>query len=361
MSGISKKIFFTEQIISYSYLVDRDLPWKKDNNPYFIWISEIILQQTRVQQGIPYFKRFVERFPSLNILAEASEDEVIKLWQGLGYYSRARNLHATAKEIKANYSSQFPEDFSELIKLKGIGNYTAAAISSFAFNKPYAVVDGNVYRVLSRYFALEENYHSSKGKSFYQNLAQTLIDHNNPGRYNQAIMDFGALVCKPQSPLCHECSIKIHCKAYARKAIANYPLTKTKTKKKQRFFNYFVIEDDHNQLILRRRNKEDIWKSLFDFPGLESSIDSILTHQEIKRFVLEEFNIKQFSSMVSSKEYKQTLSHQIIQSKFFHLKIQQHFEQQTPYVLTNTKKLINFAFPKTIDCYLRDNYINLYM
>lgn len=361
MSEVSKDSFFTEQIISYSFRVDRDLPWKKDRNPYYIWLSEIILQQTRVEQGIPYFKKFIKKFPNLKALANASEDDVIKQWQGLGYYSRARNLHATAKEVNKNYQSQFPETLDELKKLKGIGAYTAAAIGSFAFNKPYAVVDGNVYRVLSRYFARKEDLYSSKGKRFYQNLAQKLLDKKNPARFNQAIMDFGALVCKPQSPLCDECPIKINCSACKQKAISNFPKSKIKITKKKRFFHYLVIEDKSHHLILKKRNKNDIWKSLFDFPGLETLDDYVLSDKSLKAFLLQQLNIKQFKFTPSPKEYKQTLSHQIIISKFYHLEIHQHFAQQTPYLLTNTKKLINFAYPKTIDCYLRDNYINLYM
>ena len=222
----------------------REMPWKGEKNPYYIWLSEIILQQTRVEQGLPYFLRFKQKYPTVKQLAKAKEDEVMKLWQGLGYYSRARNLHETAKNIQQNFKGIFPGTFDELKKLKGVGDYTAAAIASFAFGEKKAVVDGNVIRVLARVFGIETAFDTTKGKKKFAQLAQELIDENNPAVYNQAIMDFGGVVCSPKNPKCEDCPFHKICIAKNHALIEQLPYREKRTKIKNRYFNYLLIKSD---------------------------------------------------------------------------------------------------------------------
>lgn len=246
----------------------RDLPWRDIVDPYKIWISEIILQQTRVNQGLDYYHRFIERFPDVTSLATASEDEVLKYWQGLGYYSRARNLHKAARQIVSKYNGQFPNTYEEVIQLAGIGEYTAAAICSFAYNLPFAVVDGNVFRVLSRLFGVDTPIDSTAGKKVFKQLAQEILDKTQPGLHNQAIMEFGALQCVPVSPACNECPLVNKCIAYSENQVSALPVKRQKTQTKERFFNYLFIKSG-NQTWLQKRTQNDIWKNLFEFPLIE--------------------------------------------------------------------------------------------
>ena len=246
----------------------RDLPWRQTTDPYKIWISEIILQQTRVAQGYDYYCRFIGRFPDVASLAEAGEDEVMKYWQGLGYYSRARNLHEAARSIHA--AGSFPRSYKEVLKLKGVGEYTAAAICSFAYGLPHAVVDGNVYRVLSRWMGVDTPIDTTEGKKEFAALADALLDRDRPGAYNQAIMDFGALVCTAAAPRCEDCPLKDSCVAYAGKRVADLPCKARKTKVTDRFFNYFFIHTG-DACWLYKRGKGDIWQNLYEFPLLETS------------------------------------------------------------------------------------------
>lgn len=240
---------FSTQIIEWYRTNKRDLPWRKTKNPYQIWLSEIILQQTRVEQGLSYYLKFIEKYPSIKDLANAPQDEVLKLWQGLGYYSRARNLHYTSKVITDKYKGEFPATYKEILDLKGIGEYTAAAISSFSFNLPYPVIDGNVYRVLSRVFDIDTPIDSTLGKKEFKELAYELINKNNPSEYNQAIMEFGALYCKPQSPDCENCIFTSTCLAFKTKKINELPVKSKKLKQKNRYFNYLVfIDEDYTYL-----------------------------------------------------------------------------------------------------------------
>ncbi|MCR9286527.1 MAG: A/G-specific adenine glycosylase [Bacteroidetes bacterium] len=230
---MKQKQFFTKKLMEWFSQNHRPLPWKGEKNPYYVWLSEIILQQTRVEQGLPYFEKFKSTYPTVAGLANAPEDEVMKLWEGLGYYSRARNLHFTAKYISKELGGVFPSDFEGILKLKGVGPYTAAAIASFAFDLPHAVVDGNVYRVLSRFFGIEKAIDSTEGKKEFSKLAQTLIDTKQPANYNQAIMDFGATHCKPSSPNCGKCLMSLNCFAFKNSKIESLPF-KSKKKKKTR-------------------------------------------------------------------------------------------------------------------------------
>ncbi len=263
------------KILDFNYMTDkllrwypenrRELPWRDTKDPYIIWLSEIILQQTRVAQGLPYFKIFFQKFPTVRDLAAASEEEIMRTWQGLGYYSRARNLHQCAKDIVAIYDGNFPTTYPELLKLKGIGSYTAAAIASFAFREKVAVVDGNVFRVLARFYGVYEDISSTIGKKTFQDLANTLIPENEPDTFNQAIMEFGALQCVPKNPDCGNCPLSKKCFAYHKDAVTALPVKNKKVKVTERFFLYLHIKCD-GQTVINKRDGKDIWKGLVDFP-----------------------------------------------------------------------------------------------
>jgi A/G-specific adenine glycosylase len=294
----------------------RDLPWRRTNDPYAIWLSEVILQQTRVEQGMPYWFRFLEAFPTVNDLANADEQEVLRLWQGLGYYSRARNLQAAAKLIRDEFNGVFPNQYNQIRSLKGIGDYTAAAISSIAFDLPHAVVDGNVYRFLSRLFAISTPIDSTIGKKEFSELANELLDKNNPGMFNQALMEFGAIQCKPSNPDCSICPFLQHCQSYASNSVSEYPVKSKKTKTRNRYFDFLIISDEKNT-ILQKRLEKDIWQGLYQFPLLESTTKNKskldLSQSEVANF----FDVKSFKIVKSSIIVKHVLSHQIIFAKFW--------------------------------------------
>ena len=247
----------------------RDLPWRETRNPYLIWLSEIILQQTRVEQGLSYYLRFAEKYPTVKSLAASKEDDVLKLWQGLGYYSRARNLHQTAKRIVDEFSGKFPTDYSSILSLKGIGDYTAAAIASFAYDQKYPVVDGNVFRLLSRHFEMKTPIDTSAGKKEFTEMADGLMMNYPPAIFNQAIMEFGAKVCRPANPDCLKCPLNATCFSFKNKTVHLFPIKKNKTKTKKRYFNYIVI-GDKNKFFIKKRIEKDIWQGLYDFPLIET-------------------------------------------------------------------------------------------
>ncbi len=298
----------------------RDLPWRKNQNPYHVWLSEIMLQQTRVAQGLPYFLKFTEAFPTVFDLANSEESKVLKLWQGLGYYSRARNLHYTAKIIANELEGQFPDNYKDLLKLKGVGDYTASAIASICFNQPNAVVDGNVYRVLSRYFGIATPINSTKGIKEFKELAQTLIDIEQPGIYNQAIMEFGALHCKPKNPLCNECPLQDSCVALEKKLISELPVKEKKIKVKKRFFNYIVIISKNNKIIMQERTQKGIWQNLHEFPLIETmhSIDEkeLVLNDQFNEICPSETTI----SLHNTTDIIHKLSHQHLFTKFWVVK-----------------------------------------
>jgi len=260
---------FSNQLIQWYLINKRDLPWRKVSNPYYIWLSEIILQQTRVDQGLAYYLKFIVQFPTVKNLAEASEEEVLKLWQGLGYYSRARNLHYSAKYIVNELNEEFPRNYKDLLNLKGVGDYTASAIASICYNESTAVVDGNVYRVLARYFGIETAINSTKGIKEFKQLAQELIDEKNPGTHNQAIMEFGARMCKPQNPDCTICPLKDSCVSLQKNTISELPFKEKKIKIRNRFFNYLVIITDTGKTKIEKRTS-GIWRNMYQFPLIES-------------------------------------------------------------------------------------------
>jgi A/G-specific adenine glycosylase len=309
---------FSNKLVSWYPDNKRDLPWRNTVNAYYIWLSEIILQQTRVAQGMPYYLAFVKAFPRVEDLANAPEDKVLKMWQGLGYYSRARNLHFTAKDIASNYGGEFPEDHKKVLQLKGVGVYTAAAITSFAFDMPYAVVDGNVIRVLSRVFGVNTPFDTSTGKKEFQKLAQGLLIINKAAIYNQAIMEFGAMQCKPKSPDCSICPMQNFCVAYATNTIAELPVKSKKIKVKKRFLHFLMIEQEGKVYLGKR--KKGIWNGLYEFPLLEfpkkmTEKQVIKSDEWIQFFTSSTLNVQSVSS-----EFIHILSHQKIHAQFWQLK-----------------------------------------
>ena len=311
---------FSKTLIAWYEVNKRDLPWRNTQNPYYIWLSEIILQQTRVDQGLPYYIKFIETFPTIEELANASQDEVLRLWQGLGYYSRGRNLHYTAMLVVRDFNSQFPVNYDDLLKLKGIGNYTASAIASFCGNQHKAVVDGNVYRVLSRYFGIASDISLTATQKEFQLLADELLSKKNPGTHNQAIMEFGALQCVPKNPVCNNCHLQITCYAFAHKKVESLPVKSKKAKVKTRFFNYLVIKSQ-NRTTIKRRLAGDVWEGLYEFPLIESDAEigeiAILDSQEFNRFI----STNNYEITSISKQFKHQLTHQTIFCKFFEIKV----------------------------------------
>jgi A/G-specific adenine glycosylase len=308
---------FSQLLINWYNQNKRELPWRETSDPYKIWISEIILQQTRVKQGLSYYYKFIDRFPDVLSLSNADEEEVLKLWQGLGYYSRARNLHAAAREIVSCYNGKFPEDHQAIIRLKGIGNYTAAAICSFAYNLPYAAIDGNVYRIFSRVFEIRTAIDSGAGKKEFALLAAGLIDEKKPGTFNQAIMDLGALICTPLAPRCGECPLNNLCLAYANKSWDSLPVKKLKTKQRDRYFYYFYITNNSGKTFLSKRKNKDIWKNLYELPLFET--DQLYEEEIINKKIID-FLKKDFFNIHVQKSYppiRHTLSHQHIHTYFF--------------------------------------------
>lgn len=309
---------FSTTLIDWYSTHKRDLPWRKIKNPYFIWLSEIILQQTQVAQGLPYYKKFVETFPTIFDLAYSEEQKVLKLWQGLGYYSRARNLHYTAKYIVNELDGVFPDNYSELIKLKGIGDYTASAIASIAFGEVAAVVDGNVYRVLSRYFGIATPINTSAGTKEFKALATELIDKKQPAEFNQAIMEFGARQCKPKSPNCTQCPLNDSCIALQYKKTQDLPVKIKKTKTKKRFFNFLVIIDKNKNTIVEQRLEKGIWQNLYQFPLIETEQE--LDALEFKTLASKNELLTSLDfdfSLYNEKSVIHKLSHQHLYTKFW--------------------------------------------
>jgi A/G-specific adenine glycosylase len=313
---------FSNLLVQWYLQNKRDLPWRNDTNPYTIWLSEIMLQQTRVAQGLPYFMRFTERFPTVFDLANATEEEVLKLWQGLGYYSRARNLHKTAKKIAFEFNGEFPKSYLELLKLKGVGEYTAAAIASFAYNENVPVVDGNVYRVLSRYFDLETDISSAGAKKEFTQLAAELVPKGKANLFNQAIMEFGALQCVPKNPDCSNCIFNDSCLALQKKKVAQLPYKSKKTKVRSRFFNYLVFSDDNQNTIITKRSQKGIWHNLYEFPVIETefmeSDSDVLELIQDQLFI--ENDIKQIE-LFNPEPILHKLSHQHLNIKFWEIKV----------------------------------------
>ena len=311
---------FAQNVLIWYSQNKRTLPWRRTRDPYKIWLSEIMLQQTRVLQGTPYYLKFISHFPTVHGLANASEAKVLKLWQGLGYYSRARNLHITAKKVVTDYGGNFPKTYNELLKLKGIGDYTASAIASICFDEPEPVVDGNVYRVLSRYYGVDTPINSTEGIKYFKALAREVMDADNIRDYNQGIMEFGAMQCVPKSPDCAQCPLKESCVALQRYSIEKLPVKINKTKVKNRYFNFVVpIFDKENtsKTLLRQRKGKGIWKNLYEFPLLESKEEIDLL--EVNRRLAEVLTLNDIPKvyLYNEKVIVHKLSHQHLYTKFW--------------------------------------------
>jgi A/G-specific adenine glycosylase len=338
---------FTQNINNWYSENKRFLPWRESKNPYRVWLSEIILQQTKIVQGLPYFNRFISAYPTVKDLANANQQDVLKLWEGLGYYSRARNLHETAKFIADDLDSIFPDNYADLLKLKGVGEYTAAAISSICFNENQAVLDGNVFRVLSRYFGVSTPIDTGLGKKDFRKIAQANLDLNNPGDHNQALMDFGSEVCKPKQPLCSTCVLQLGCQAFQTNSQSVLPVKRGKTKVREVYFYYILLEHDDGVSI--RKRGSGIWQGLYEFPYVESSKE--LPVSEIQARLEQDLSISPKGSLVeissSSKPHK--LSHLKIHSKFYSLS-----QESDHYIYSKWKSLNNYPFPVLISNFVKE-------
>lgn len=317
---------FSTAILEWYHKHKRELPWRNTRDPYYIWLSEIILQQTRVAQGLPYYEKFVSHFPSVKDLADASEDDVLKLWQGLGYYSRARNLHATAKKVAYECNGKFPDTFKGLLQLKGVGDYTASAIASICYDHPEPVVDGNVYRVLSRYFGVDLPINSSEGIKYFKQLAKEVMSVEQIRDYNQGIMEFGAMQCTPQNPDCSNCPLNKGCAALKQKLVAALPVKLKKTRVKNLFFNYLVPISENGSTLLNQRTYKGIWQNLWQFPLLESEkqLDSASLEKQLVNFeALQPINkVYRFNE----KPIVHKLSHRHLHTTFWIIEMGQGFE-----------------------------------
>lgn len=351
--------FFNSKTHSWYSLYKRDLPWRNTRDPYLIWLSEIILQQTRIDQGMAYYSRFADEFPTISALADASEDQILKLWQGLGYYSRARNLHFTAKFIQQNYNGLFPEDHDTILSLKGIGEYTAAAIAAISFNLEYPTVDGNVYRVLSRFFGISEPIDTSSGKKIFHDLAKELIKGVDPGMHNQALMEFGALQCTPKNPDCNQCPLNERCFAFSNQKIAELPVKQNKTKIRDRYFNYLVLSCKNNTWI-RKRVGNDIWKNLFEFPIIETedeiSTEKLIIQTEFRKII----SIADQVVIENVSDWKiHILSHQRIHYRFVRIQLNDEIQLPEDIFRVNKEDIFNFAVPKLLETYLNEYMKNV--
>ncbi len=346
LSNPIKKKFTSTLLDWHAHENFRTLPWKEESDPYKIWLSEIILQQTRAEQGLPYYLKFIDQYPTVTDLANAKDDEIFKLWEGLGYYNRCRNLLATARYIKEHHQGLFPNQYEDIINLKGVGSYTAAAIASFAYNMPYAVVDGNVYRVLARFAGMELPIDGKEGKNIITALSQDLLPKNKAAAYNQAIMDFGASICKPQNPLCNDCPFQRNCKAYSDNTVTLLPIKSKKIKIRNRYFNYIIIETP-TQIWIEKRTKADIWRDLHQPLLIES--EKKLNPQQLKKRLIAQELLTEEAPLVLLDHKEQKLSHQLIISTIYNIKINNIKKCLLPKQNWVSKKdMHKYAFPKTL-------------
>jgi A/G-specific adenine glycosylase len=343
---------FTKKLLRWNKKDNhRQMPWKGETDPYKIWLSEIMLQQTRVEQGWAYYEKFIKAFPTVHELAAAPDQQVFKMWEGLGYYSRCKNLLATARIISKELKGKFPGTYDEILKLKGIGPYTAAAIASFAFNENKAVVDGNVQRVISRYFGISTAVDSTEGKKLYASLAQTLIDEKSPGTYNQAIMDFGATICKPRNPLCEICVEKKECVAFNNGYVHMLPVKEKKLKTRTRWLYYFIIESA-GSVYIRKREEKDIWQNLHEFVLMEKDEPQ---EEPEKDFLDILFKRGSYQIKHASDVFSQQLTHQRIYGRFFVVQLNTKHKLAGNYMLIRKKDIGGYAFPKFINSFLESS------
>lgn len=323
---------FADTLIRWYEEHKRDLPWRGETDPYRIWVSEIILQQTRVQQGWDYYLRFIDNFPNVRALADAEEERVLKVWQGLGYYSRARNMHTAAREITARHNGLFPQDYDKILALKGIGKYTAAAIASIAFHLPYPAVDGNVIRIISRIFGICDDVSQPAVIQQITNICEAQIDHKQPGIFNQAAMDFGAIQCTPRTPRCKDCPFQASCYALKNQLTEVLPIKKKKSELKHRYFHYSVYVS-HNQTIIEKRTNSDIWKNMYQFPLVETDANA-------------NFGEADFSM-------RETLSHQVIHANFYLKNVHQLPKLSINQSIINFDNIHDFPMPKIMTMFLQ--------
>jgi len=331
----------------------RDLPIRQTFDPYRIWIAEVIMQQTRLNQGLPYYHRFIEAFPDVHSLATASEMEVLNLWQGLGYYSRARNLQVAARDIEERFEGHMPSDYEGLLSLKGVGKYTASAIASFCYGEPVAAVDGNVSRVIARLFGVEEPINSSAGARQIDLLAMELLDHKDPGTHNQAMIDFGAMMCVPVSPRCEECPLSVHCEAFGSRRVDQLPAKIPKKKPVDRWIWFYIIICK-GEIVLTRRGTDEIWKSLYQFPAEES--DTPLSETGMMDRVASLFlppSPPAFSLKKISPEIKHQLTHLTLHARFIHLELERWPETLPgPWIKIFPDNMDDFPVPRLINRYM---------
>uniref|UniRef100_UPI00356559AD A/G-specific adenine glycosylase n=1 Tax=Muriicola sp. TaxID=2020856 RepID=UPI00356559AD len=343
---------FSKTILEWYSENKRDLPWRGSKDPYKIWLSEVILQQTRIAQGLPYYLKFIKVYPAVSDLASASETEVLKLWQGLGYYSRARNMHAAARMVMDEFSGKFPSVYKDLIRLKGVGDYTASAIASICSGEPTPVVDGNVYRVLARYFGVEIPINSSRGIKYFKQLAKEVMEPAEIGEYNQAVMEFGALQCKPQNPDCGTCPLNTGCLALNQDRVGELPAKIRKQKVKTRYFNYMVYVDPKNRTLLNKRTEQGIWRHLYDFPLIES--DRLLEPEEICEVFKKEDHPDGEISLWREDPVIHKLSHQHLVTRFWIVELEKEIGHGIP-----LEKLDEYPVPVLVSEFLR-TYKNSY-
>ena len=351
-----KKVF-THKLINWHLTENkRTMPWKGEKEPYKIWISEIILQQTRVEQGILYYNNFIKTFPTIESLALASDEAVFKVWEGLGYYTRCKNIIYTAKYIFNHLNVRFPDSYDSLLALKGIGPYTAAAISSFAYGLPHAVVDGNVFRVLSRYFGEALPIDTAKGKGYFTKLANELLYKQDSAAYNQAIMDFGATICKPQIPACSHCIFQKECIAFKKGLINKLPVKEKQLVKRKRWFTYFLFSVK-DRVLVNKRTEKDIWQNLYEFYLLETAKEWDCKKAEIENVLQAQLGIETFKIDEISTVFTQQLTHQHLQGKFVRISLDKTPEALTHYKAVKKENLALLAFPKFINQYLQKQEI----
>ena len=340
----------TKTLTSWYSIHKRDLPWRNTTNPYYIWLSEIILQQTQIKQGLPYYEAFVSKYPTVFQLAKAKESQVLKIWQGLGYYSRARNLHATAKYVAYELHGEFPNNHKDLLKLKGIGDYTASAIASICFNENTAVLDGNVYRFLSRYYGIDTPINTTDGFKTFKALAQEILDKSNPAEHNQAIMDFGSRQCTPTNPDCEVCPFKLSCVAHKNSLVAKLPVKLKAKKPKKKYFNFLVFISSSGETILEKREEKGIWKNLYQFPLIETEKANHLNDFKSKLKTYPLLNGQDCELVLfNDTDIVHKLSHQHLHTKFWIV-----YLNKLPSTGIPIKNLRDYAVPVLIEKFIND-------